>query len=220
MSSGQSSYVQVVSKHYTTVHTDETNCIFVLGGVTDSSSDIKIRQIRGNHLGAAGKLIVIVLLNTDINDCKHPLNVFFSFISTKMLETGEICFRPFAGALTALAVSQVWSRTALIPRWTPGTLHEGLRKEHGKASCSLRKRSSVLRRHYFGQGFPNTLPLLLLLITSPGKLQMTLLSRQLLWFRPKRGSKLYPTAQPNASNWYKQIFTCMKDLAMTNFTCR
>lgn len=91
--------MQVVSKHYTTVHTDETNCIFVLGGVTDSSSD--------DHLGAEGKLIVIVLLNTDINDYKHPLNVYFSFKSTKMLETGEICFRPFPGALTALAVNQV-----------------------------------------------------------------------------------------------------------------
>lgn len=66
--------MQVVSKHYTTVHADVTNCIFVKGGVTDSFSDIKVRQIRGNHLGAKGKLIVIVLLNTDINDCKHPLN--------------------------------------------------------------------------------------------------------------------------------------------------
>lgn len=99
--------MQVVSKHYTTVHTDETNGIFVLGGVTDSSSDIKVRQIRGNHLGAEGKLIVIVLLNTDINYCKHPLNVYFSFKSTKMLETREICVSPFPGALTALAVSQV-----------------------------------------------------------------------------------------------------------------
>lgn len=89
------------------MHTDETSCISVLGGVTDSSSDIKVRQIRGNHLGAEGKLIVIVLLNTDINDYKHPLNVYFSFKSTKMLETGEICFRPFPGALTALAVNQV-----------------------------------------------------------------------------------------------------------------
>lgn len=117
--------MQVVSEHCTIVRTDETNCIFVLGGVTESSSDIKVRQIRGNHLGAEGKLTVIVLLNTDINDCKYPLNVYFSFKSTKILETGEICFSPFPGALTALAVSQVSSWTALIPRWTPGTLHEG-----------------------------------------------------------------------------------------------
>lgn len=98
---------------------------FLYWEVSESSSDIKGGQIRGNHLGAEGKLVVIVLLNTDVYNCKYPLNVYFSFKSTKMLETGKICFSPFPGALTVLAVSQVSSWTALIPQWTPGTLHEG-----------------------------------------------------------------------------------------------
>lgn len=45
--------------------------------------------------GAEGKLIVIVLLNTDINDYKHPLNVYFSFKSTKMRRLGKFALDPF-----------------------------------------------------------------------------------------------------------------------------
>lgn len=45
--------------------------IFEQGGVLEAfSSDSKARQIRENHAEVEGKLIVTILSNIDINDCK------------------------------------------------------------------------------------------------------------------------------------------------------